>query len=183
MSNESIDMQRYIQAQQKALENDPNFPLNDFNRNMKVGNIPTGAEREQLERDVMETARRFHNVQSDATVLNERDKASPEMRQKALNRQRQLVNQLRSNNSRSKAPTSQKDATQHANHMFQNIVAPEERSVIQQGRQELGYVDDGRGSVNDPGEYTSSDIEDENTQTPNLPLPNGDEEESYEICD
>ena len=180
MSNES-DMQRYIQQQQQALENDPNFPLNDFRHKMKVGNIPTGAERQQLERDVMETARRFHNVQSDATVLNERDKASPEMRQKALNKQRQLVNQLRSNNSRSKAPVSQKDATQHANHVFQNIVSPEERSIIGQGRQELGYVDDGRGSVNDPGEYIASEEETTNPQQ-NFNLL-GEDEENYEICD
>ncbi len=69
MSNES-DMQKFIQAQQEALANDPNFPLNDFQKNMKVGNIPTGKERENLEREVMNTAKRFYNVQSDASVLN-----------------------------------------------------------------------------------------------------------------
>lgn len=183
MSNES-DMQKFIQAQQEALANDPNFPLNDFQKNMKVGNIPTGKERENLEREVMNTAKRFYNVQSDASVLNEREKASPEMRQKALNKQRQLVNQLRNNNSRSKAPTSQKDATNHANRAFQNIVTPEERSVINQGRQELGYVDDGRGSINDPGTYVNAEDEmNEISQTPNLPQEPDDDQESYEICD
>lgn len=162
-NNVDADMRRFMQSQQEAIANDPNYPLNDFSRQMKVGGIPVGEDRRRLEQNVMAVAEKFHNVRSSSSVLDEKNKVSPAVAQRSLSRQRQIVAQMKANDAaahgrrvppsqiKGRAPESQEQARLRANQVMQNIVTREEQALINQGISggELGYVENMKRKRND----------------------------------
>lgn len=162
-NNVDADMRRFMQSQQEAIANDPNYPLNDFSRQMKVGGIPVGEDRRRLEQNVMAVAEKFHNVRSSSSVLDEKNKVSPAVAQRSLSRQRQIVAQMKTNDAaahgrrvppsqiKGRAPESQEQARLRANQVMQNIVTREEQALINQGISggELGYVENMKRKRND----------------------------------
>ena len=162
-NNVDADMRRFMQSQQEAIANDPNYPLNDFSRQMKVGGIPVGEDRRRLEQNVMAVAEKFHNVRSSSSVLDEKNKVSPAVAQRSLSRQRQIVAQMKANDAvahgrrvppsqiKGRAPESQEQARLRANQVMQNIVTREEQALINQGISggELGYVENVKRKRND----------------------------------
>lgn len=162
-NNVDADMRRFMQSRQEAIANDPNYPLNDFSRQMKVGGIPVGEDRRRLEQNVMAVAEKFHNVRSSSSVLDEKNKVSPAVAQRSLSRQRQIVAQMKANDAvahgrrvpqsqiKGRAPESQEQARLRANQVMQNIVTREEQALINQGISggELGYVENVKRKRND----------------------------------
>lgn len=152
--NVSEDMRQLIASQQEAIANDPNYPLNNFQRNMKVGGIPTGQERQKLEQEVMAVAEACYNIPSTSSVLTEKDQVSPTVAKRSLERQRRIVEQMKANRDADRGVTSQpmakprppepqEEARLRANKVLGDIVTQEEQALIRAGMSngELGFVD------------------------------------------
>lgn len=192
MSDISADMKRLIQQQNAAIASDPEYPLNDFQHKMKVGNIPTPEERAKNERELMAAANAIaggsHRMPT--SVLNESQNATTEEKNAALAKQRAIVNQLKQNQanqnptyqSQLKRQQQQRAAMQAANFAAQQkrreVVLPIEREMINEGMKEFATLKD-TSSIPDPGIYS----EEPETQSPvknKLPPPPEDDGE-FEI--
>lgn len=199
--NTAVDMRQLIQSQQEAIANDPTYPLNDFKNHMRVGGIPTGKERAQLEHEILSVAEQFHNVPSTATVLDEKDKVSPAIAQRSLDRQRRIVEQLRKNAGTAqprrspqspRPPEDQEEARLRANRVMQDIVTREEQELIDQCIKsgELGYIEGLRkrkpevplefDDPNDVENMTGISMSSESTNTGSFDLPNEPFEDEFE---
>lgn len=183
----SANMRRFIQQQNAAIASDPDYPLNDFEHKMKVGNIPGPEERARTERELINAANNIAGGRSQMpnSVLNEAERASKEERTVALNKQRSIVNQLRQNQA-SQNPAYREELrkkAEQATRRKKEFVLPIEQEMINAGMKEFATLKDTTNQY-DPGEYGISGQESSKPSSGcRLPQAPSDEDGDYEIVD